>query len=468
MARQRAIAALAVSVVARTSKFIKGLKKAGARLKRFGRTIAAAAKRAAKLGAALGAVAVGGMAVLIKQSAVALDELAKFSRRMGVAADQVRSFERAAELSGSSTKAFRKALTMMSKNLAEAATGIGEAKDALEELGVDAKELASRNALEAFLKIVKALERIPEGIRKTGLVADIFGTRLTELINMFGIGEQGLRGMFEESQRLFGSLGVFELGRVETMNDTFADMLRSIRGIADRLTVEVAPVITVIAKKLTDMFVGMRGKLIGALPKIKTFVIGVLNLIEETFLKAQFFVASIAADIAQIVAQLRKGIFSRLTGKEIAMARGPFEDVAGGIQQKLQGPLLGDRLAKMLVDNIFGSNAAFAKAILGQFGRRIKAQVLGFFDTLKRVGADPIGALFGRGGATPLTGKAAAVGGGAPGRTGAFKEVNLSRFALSALSGLRAKVQTVKDPASIAKLELIRQLLTRPSIAVAG
>ncbi|KKM25927.1 hypothetical protein LCGC14_1590020 [marine sediment metagenome] len=53
-------------------------------------------------------------------------------------------------------------------------------------------------------------------------------------------------------------------------------------------------------------------------------------------------------------------------------------------------------------------------------------------------------------------------------RIGAFRQVNLSRFALSALSGLRGKVQTTKDPAAIAKLEQIRQLLTRPTISVAG
>ncbi len=51
---------------------------------------------------------------------------------------------------------------------------------------------------------------------------------------------------------------------------------------------------------------------------------------------------------------------------------------------------------------------------------------------------------------------------------GAFREVNLSRFAISALSGLRGKSQTVKDPVARALLKEIRNSLRKPSFAVAG
>ncbi len=53
-------------------------------------------------------------------------------------------------------------------------------------------------------------------------------------------------------------------------------------------------------------------------------------------------------------------------------------------------------------------------------------------------------------------------------RVGAFRQVNLSRFALSALAGLRGKVQTTRDPEALIVLKDMRTALRQPSIAVAG
>lgn len=387
----RAVAQLAVSVVARTDKFRKGMRRATRILKKFGASVRAMSLRVAKFGSVLAGVAVGGLALFIKQSFASLDVLAKTSDKLGIQIDQLRGLERAAELTGGSIEQFRKSIIMMSKNISEAAGGTGEALEAFKDLKVSAADLLGLSPDKAFIKIARALDLIPGRIRKIGIAADIFGARSgTAILNLAALGPQ-LESTIAQATRLFGKFTRVELNLVERANDALGDTFRSLRGIADRLAVTVAPVVERIAFALTEAFIAFRKNLTSTiLPALRRFFIRAGNFAELFFrtLKLQItdIKIGILTTIAEVLAALGRDPTRVLGTRErvkfrALRERDMLELLAGG-----RVPLLGDRLAKSLDDLIAGAEGAFRKSQTD----RARRQVRNFFAPVLNAIKDPL------------------------------------------------------------------------------
>lgn len=280
MAKKRSITSLSVSLVARTKKFIKKIKRAIRQVKKFSVSIKALSVRVGKMGLAFSAVALGGLALFVKKSFASLDALAKMSDVLGISASKLRGFQRAAELTGVTTEGMNKAFIQLSKNIAEAATGTGEALDAFKALRLDVTKLVKLKPDEAMFAFAKALESIPGDIQRIGILSDVLGARQVRLSNLFAMGADNLREMVGEADRLFGTLTRFDLFKIETANDLFADMLRSLRGLGDAVAVVFAAPVGVVADKLTNFFVNLREGIPGAIASIKGGVIRLLDAIE--------------------------------------------------------------------------------------------------------------------------------------------------------------------------------------------
>ena len=81
---------------------------------------------------------IAGMGFLIKKSMDLTDELTKSSRAIGVSVEALQRLRHAANLGGMASKALDKAVQKLAINIAEVATGTGEAKDAFEKYGISA------------------------------------------------------------------------------------------------------------------------------------------------------------------------------------------------------------------------------------------------------------------------------------------------------------------------------------------
>ena len=106
-----------------------------------------------------GGIATGvASAILIastKQSLGQIDNLAKTADKLGTTTQALEAMRHAGELTGVSTNTMDMALQRMTRRWSEAAVGTGEAQKAIQELGLDAKYLASLAPDEAFKKISK-------------------------------------------------------------------------------------------------------------------------------------------------------------------------------------------------------------------------------------------------------------------------------------------------------------------------
>lgn len=299
------------------------MKRAGQIVRSFAKMVRAAARRVLRFGAALTGVAVGALVLFTRQSFKSLDALAKMGSRLGIASDELRALGRAAELSGSSLETIDKSIGLMAKNVGDAADGLGEARLAIAELGLDAQKLIKMEPGDVFLEFADAISKVPTQLKRLQLSRLVFGRGGGQLLNLLQQGKESIRGMVDESKRLSGTFSRLDLSGVESANDAFADMLRSLRSIFDVIATRTAGTLERVSKLLTDKVVQLRGVLI--------------DNFEDIFVAFAEAIGAIAVSVADLVTKVRTFNIARqmvALDRREAAARGRTIDAAdifGGI-----------------------------------------------------------------------------------------------------------------------------------------
>jgi len=157
----------------------KGFDSFEGRLKRSSRLFESVS---GKLFAGLGfGAALAGLTALAKSTVNAADRIGKLSTRLGVSAKALDFLRFAADRSGIGFDSVAKAIEKMQDSLGEvAAFGRGEAKTALEALGLDAKTLAREAPEKAFLEILKAVDKFDGGLKRKELLAKLASAKTVE------------------------------------------------------------------------------------------------------------------------------------------------------------------------------------------------------------------------------------------------------------------------------------------------
>lgn len=88
------------------------------------------------------------------------DKIDKFSLRLGISREKLSELKFAGEQTGVEFNQLTMGLQRMTRRIAEAAQGTGEAKAALAELGLSARELSTLSPDEQFMKITEAMQGV--------------------------------------------------------------------------------------------------------------------------------------------------------------------------------------------------------------------------------------------------------------------------------------------------------------------
>lgn len=164
------------------------------------RSIGAVTKAVFSLKTAIvGVVGVGGIGLLVRNSLVATDTLAKTADKLGVTTEALSQLRYAAGLSGVSVQTTDMAIQRFTRRLSEAANGSGEAKDALIELGINAKELTELPLEEQMIALSDAFGDVQGSADQVRLAFKLFDSEGVSFVNILKQGEDGLRGMFDEA-----------------------------------------------------------------------------------------------------------------------------------------------------------------------------------------------------------------------------------------------------------------------------
>lgn len=249
-----AISTLAINLIARTSAFEKGMSRSRKRLSFVQRQ--AMATRAAVLSMARGfviAAGIGGMGLMIKRSFDTIDATAKLSDRLGIATEDIVAFGQAARITGMDAAGMNKALETFVRRIGEVRLGTGQAKIALEKLGLTADELANANHADNFQIIAEKISMMENASDKAATAYFLFGRQGQQMLNFLNMGARGLDLFREEVDRLGLSFSRIDAAKVEMANDAMARLKARFTGIAQVAAIQLAPAIETIAIKLTEM-----------------------------------------------------------------------------------------------------------------------------------------------------------------------------------------------------------------------
>ena len=239
---------------ARTQSFQKGMKRSANAARRLGRAVRGAAGFVAKLGALAGAAALGGLALLVKSQLKSIDTLAKLSRNLGISIADLQSFRLAAEIAGVGQEKLDKGIKKLVKSLSDAGRGLSTQVDAFNALGLSMEDLQGLDPAEAFRKLADALKETGVTVQTQGALMDIFGAKIgLDMVELLRAGSEGLDSFKQEIEDMGLSLTKVDAAKVEAANDAWTRFKGILSGVAQKITVELAPFIEAAVAALSEM-----------------------------------------------------------------------------------------------------------------------------------------------------------------------------------------------------------------------
>lgn len=190
----------------------------------------------------------------LNEWADAADKTAKVATRLGVAVEKLSELQIAAELSGVSADTFNMALQRMTRRLAEAAQGTGEAKDAIIELGLDAQKLSQMAPDAAFREIAGALGNVKDQSDKVRLAFKLFDSEGVALLQMLKNGKAGLDEMTEAARATGGVLTDEGAKAAEQYKDALLLLTKTWEGFQQKVITPILPVLTQWLRDITGYF----------------------------------------------------------------------------------------------------------------------------------------------------------------------------------------------------------------------
>lgn len=265
----KTISKLNIILTAQTGLLRRDFTKANKLASGFGRNLRSARGGASALSGIAGAassaipqlVALAGVALSvgaaigkIRERLGAIDELAKTSDRLGISTEALSGLRLAAELTGAGVGSLDKGLEQFARRVSEASTGTGEAKDALEELGLSAQELKTKTPDEAFKLVAGRFTNVKTQADRVRLAYDLFGRAGTKLVNTLALGADGLAKSAEEAKELGIAVSRPDAAKIEAVNDAVTRMKAAWDGFANSFLILIAPALEGLAFGLQKVF----------------------------------------------------------------------------------------------------------------------------------------------------------------------------------------------------------------------
>ena len=155
------------------------------------------------------------------------DAIGKTADSIGVGIEFLQRYQFVAEQAGLSTEEFNKSMMVFAKMTGEAATGVGEAKMALETLGVSLRgsdgKLKSTEKL--FMDFFRATDNVAEANKKAAFFADVFGRAGVKNTVMAINGTAAMEDMAAAATGIFSEDSIRS---AEAFNDTMNKLNRQV------------------------------------------------------------------------------------------------------------------------------------------------------------------------------------------------------------------------------------------------
>ena len=203
-------------------------------------------------GAAAAAVAVGAAAIVKSQLSV-LDSLAKTSDALGIQQEKLQALQHIGQLTGTSNEMVNRSLERMQRNLGMAARMGGASANALEDLGISVDDIIKLKPDEQMEVLAVSLAKVENQALKASIANDIFGRNGTRMLKMLDqLKNEGLDPTVKALDEMGVSLTRIETSKVESFNDAMFKSSQVTEGLANKLTVRLAPILEAVSNLFVD------------------------------------------------------------------------------------------------------------------------------------------------------------------------------------------------------------------------
>lgn len=241
-------------IVAVKDKFSSGLNK-------FNSLITTTTKIVAAAAVGLGAAGAAAFAWTVHVAA-SNDKVAQFAGRIGVSVEALSAYQFAASQSGLANEQLNLSWQRMTRRVAEAAQGMGEAQSALKEMNIDAKELAKLSVDKQFEVVAESLGTVENQADKVRLAFKLFDSEGVGVLQMLENGSEGLQQMTRDAERYGAVISEEAAANSGLFTDNLNKLKTAATSVADTISEEFMPVISGGMARLADLLADNREEIV--------------------------------------------------------------------------------------------------------------------------------------------------------------------------------------------------------------
>lgn len=245
-----------------TARFEQGMRRADSHFRRLDantRRSAVAMQRLNRqfstVGRTLAGVLGGATAsVIFKRSVEMADGIAKVADKLGIGVESLQEWTFAAEQSGLKSEQFQTALQRLGRRVAEAANGTGEARTALERLGISARDSAGNiKTIEDVLpEIATQMGKVGSQQERLAIAMRLFDTEGVAMVNLLRHGAQGMADLRQQAREMGLVISEDVARKAEDTNDQLNIMSRVIKAQVATAMVALGPIIVRVGQAFAD------------------------------------------------------------------------------------------------------------------------------------------------------------------------------------------------------------------------
>ncbi|WP_168184962.1 phage tail tape measure protein [Thalassospira sp. MCCC 1A01428] len=206
----------------------------------------------------------GGLLAWIIHGAGEADEMAKFSRRIGISIEQLQLWQHAAnQAAGMTNEGLQTSFRDLTKNIGDAANGMGRARPVFEALGISLRDGQGdvRSLNDILPELQAAFRKIQNPALKTSAAMKLFGESGAKMALLLEQPQSEMDRMFGDMQRL-GVITTQTATDTEAYNDAMDSFGKSITGVRNGLMGQLMPVLTPLIKRMTDFIATIRPQIV--------------------------------------------------------------------------------------------------------------------------------------------------------------------------------------------------------------
>ncbi|TXH34792.1 MAG: phage tail tape measure protein [Rhodospirillaceae bacterium] len=215
---------------------------------------------AKRLAASVGLVG-GAIFGLVKSAADAGDAANDTAARIGIGVEAFQRLAYAAQMNGADQETAAKGLSVLNKQVTEAAKGNKAAAANFKALGISVRDANGKlkPTEQIFAEIADRFKEMPDGAKEAYLSMKLFGDEAgPRLVQTLNNGSDGLKRYGDEAQRLGKVIGQDAANASGDFNDALDRMLGSLAGLRNVIAAKLMPVLTPLINLVTEWVVANR------------------------------------------------------------------------------------------------------------------------------------------------------------------------------------------------------------------